>query len=61
MTGVQWTAGTWMFEYGRGFIPSTMVFALADTIFGTTDFYVFLKTLKIFVIGVVQEMSQGQF
>lgn len=35
---VEWTAGTWMVEYGRGFIPSTLGFALADTIFSTQDF-----------------------
>jgi hypothetical protein len=27
-----------MVEYGRGFIPSTLGFALADTFFSTTDF-----------------------
>uniref|UniRef100_A0A8C5X444 Sigma non-opioid intracellular receptor 1 n=1 Tax=Malurus cyaneus samueli TaxID=2593467 RepID=A0A8C5X444_9PASS len=37
-TSVQWSAGTWMVEYGRGFIPSTLAFALADTLFSTQDF-----------------------
>ena len=34
---VEWTPNTWMLEYGRGLIPSTLIFALADSIFSTTD------------------------
>ncbi|XP_077998434.1 sigma non-opioid intracellular receptor 1-like [Glandiceps talaboti] len=56
-TAVQWTAGTWMVEYGRGFIPSTMVFALADTVFGTTDFVTMFYTLRIYMKGLIQEAS----
>ncbi|KFR17079.1 Sigma non-opioid intracellular receptor 1, partial [Opisthocomus hoazin] len=41
-TSVQWSAGTWMVEYGRGFIPSTLAFALADTVFSTQDFVTLL-------------------
>ena len=28
---------TWMLEYGRGAIPSTLLFALADSFTSTTD------------------------
>ena len=57
--GVQWTAGTWMVEYGRGFIPSTLGFALADCVFSTTDLYLVYRTLRIYTLALIQElMSQ---
>ena len=56
---IQWTAGTWMVEYGRGVVPSTLVFALADNVFGTTDLYLMLKTLKVYGISVLQEILMG--
>uniref|UniRef100_A0A8C3F6C6 Sigma non-opioid intracellular receptor 1 n=1 Tax=Chrysemys picta bellii TaxID=8478 RepID=A0A8C3F6C6_CHRPI len=46
-TAVQWSAGTWMVEYGRGFIPPSLVFVLADTIFSTQDVVTFFYTLRI--------------
>jgi len=52
VTGVEWTPGTWMVEYGRGFVPSTLGFALSDTIFGTLDFYTLYKTFRIYTIGL---------
>ena len=56
VTGVQWTSGTIMVEYGRGIIPSTLFFALADTVFGTTDIVVFCETIKIYVISLFREL-----
>ena len=56
VTAVQWTAGTWMVEYGRGFVPSALGFALSDTIFSTQDFYLLFKTLKIYSKAIAQEM-----
>ncbi|KAJ1211265.1 hypothetical protein NDU88_006626 [Pleurodeles waltl] len=47
-TSVHWSGGTWMVEYGRGFIPSTMGFALADTIFSTQDFCTLFYTFRIY-------------
>ncbi|XP_054612744.1 sigma non-opioid intracellular receptor 1 [Dunckerocampus dactyliophorus] len=44
---VQWSAGTWMVEYGRGFIPSTLAPALVDTIFSTHDFVTLYHTMKV--------------
>ncbi|KAM9425313.1 sigma non-opioid intracellular receptor 1 [Pholidichthys leucotaenia] len=54
-TAVQWTAGTWMVEYGRGFIPSTLGFALADTLFSTQDFLTMYYTLKVYVKALLLE------
>ncbi|XP_067386971.1 sigma non-opioid intracellular receptor 1-like [Emydura macquarii macquarii] len=54
-TAVQWSAGTWMVEYGRGFIPSTLMFALADTIFSTQDFLTLFYTLRVYAKGLLLE------
>ncbi|XP_074713067.1 sigma non-opioid intracellular receptor 1 [Strix uralensis] len=56
-TSVQWSAGTWMVEYGRGFIPSTLAFALADTLFSTQDFVTLFYTLRIYAKGLLLEAS----
>lgn len=56
-TSVQWTAGTWMVEYGRGFIPSTLGFALADTIFSTQDFVTLFYTVRVYLKGMLLEAS----
>uniref|UniRef100_A0A8C5PFJ4 Sigma non-opioid intracellular receptor 1 n=1 Tax=Leptobrachium leishanense TaxID=445787 RepID=A0A8C5PFJ4_9ANUR len=47
-TAVQWSAGTWMVEYGRGFIPSTLGFVLSDTFFSTQDFITFFYTIRVY-------------
>ncbi|XP_065454728.1 sigma non-opioid intracellular receptor 1 isoform X2 [Chrysemys picta bellii] len=54
-TAVQWSAGTWMVEYGRGFIPSTLMFALADTIFSTQDFGTLFCTLRVYAKALLLE------
>ena len=36
-----------MLEYGRGLIPSTLPYALSDSIFSTNDFITVLKTFRI--------------
>ncbi|XP_074934554.1 sigma non-opioid intracellular receptor 1 [Phalacrocorax aristotelis] len=56
-TSVQWSAGTWMVEYGRGFIPSTLAFALADTLFSTQDFITLFYTLRIYAKGLLLEAN----
>ncbi|XP_041103379.1 sigma non-opioid intracellular receptor 1 [Polyodon spathula] len=56
-TSVQWSAGTWMVEYGRGFIPSTLGFALADTIFSTQDFITLFYTVRVYVRGMLLEAN----
>lgn len=54
-TSVQWTSGTWMVEYGRGFIPSTLGFALADTLFSTQDFVTMFYTVQVYVKALLLE------
>ncbi|XP_035169249.1 sigma non-opioid intracellular receptor 1-like isoform X2 [Oxyura jamaicensis] len=56
-TSVQWSAGTWMVEYGRGFIPSTLAFALADTLFSTQDFVTLFYTLHVYAKGLLLEAN----
>ena len=56
---MKWVAPFWAVEYGRGFIPSTMGFALSDTIFGTQDFVILYKTLRIYAIALAQEIWYG--
>ncbi|KAM8962376.1 sigma non-opioid intracellular receptor 1 [Pelodytes ibericus] len=54
-TSVQWSSGTWMVEYGRGFIPSTLGFALADTLFSTQDFLTLFYTVRVYTKGLLLE------
>ena len=62
-TAVHFKAGTWMVEYGRGFIPSTLGFALADTIFSTQDFltmyYIFRVYAKALFLEVCTTLGVG--
>lgn len=55
VAGVQWTAGTWMVEYGRGFLPSTLGFALCDSIFSTMDFVQVYKLIRMYTRALVHE------
>lgn len=58
--GVQWSQGTWMLEYGRGFIPSTTGFGMfSGTLFTSHDPYVMYRSFRIYAIAVVQELLQG--
>ena len=52
---VNFKAGTWMVEYGRGFIPSTLGFALADTFFSTLDFVNLYYILRIYTKALLLE------
>ena len=61
VAAVQWHADTWMVEYGRGFIPSTLGFALSDTVFSTQDFYLLYKIIRTYTVALVQEILQGNF
>lgn len=56
-TSVQWTAGTWMVEYGTGFIPSTLGFGLADTIFSTQDFVTLFYIIQVYMKALLLEAS----
>lgn len=52
---MQWTAGTWMVEYGKGFIPSTLGFAFADSLFSTQDFLTMFYVVRVYVKALVME------
>ncbi|WAR14619.1 SGMR1-like protein [Mya arenaria] len=52
---VEWTAGTWMVEYGRGCIPSTLFFALADTFTSTLDFVTLFYILRVYANALIME------
>ena len=54
---VQWSSGTWMVEYGRGVIPSTLGFALADTMFSTLDPLTLLHTARIYCKALLLEAA----
>ena len=56
-TSVYFAGGTWMVEYGRGFIPSTLGFALADTVFSTQDFLTMYYTFRIYTKALWLEMQ----
>lgn len=57
--GMQWVAPFWAVEYGRGFIPSTLGFALSDSLFSTQDLYSIYRTLRVYSIALAQEILQG--
>ncbi|XP_006758617.1 PREDICTED: sigma non-opioid intracellular receptor 1 [Myotis davidii] len=60
-TAVEWGPNTWMVEYGRGVIPSTLTFALADTIFSTQDFLTLFYTLRAYARGLRLELTTYLF
>ncbi len=53
-TAVQWTAPFWAVEYGRGFIPSTLGFALSDSVFSTQDFVIIYKTFRVYTVAIIR-------
>ncbi|CAL8280207.1 unnamed protein product [Merluccius merluccius] len=52
---VRWSSGTWMVEYGRGLIPSTLAFALGDTVFSTLDPVTLLRTARLYCRALLLE------
>nr|XP_014336030.1 PREDICTED: sigma non-opioid intracellular receptor 1 isoform X3 [Bos mutus] len=60
-TAVEWGPNTWMVEYGRGVIPSTLGFALADTVFSTQDFLTLFYTLRAYARGLRLELTTYLF
>uniref|UniRef100_A0A0B6ZFH6 Sigma non-opioid intracellular receptor 1 n=1 Tax=Arion vulgaris TaxID=1028688 RepID=A0A0B6ZFH6_9EUPU len=56
-TSVSWTAGTWMVEYGRGFIPSTLFFALADSFTSTLDFPTVFYIIRVYIKALLLEIG----
>uniref|UniRef100_H0W7S7 Sigma non-opioid intracellular receptor 1 n=1 Tax=Cavia porcellus TaxID=10141 RepID=H0W7S7_CAVPO len=60
-TAVEWGPNTWMVEYGRGVIPSTLGFALADTVFSTQDFLTLFYTLRVYARALQLELTTYLF
>jgi len=54
------TPGSWMLEYGRGFIPASLPFALGDALFSCVDPITIGKTLWIYAKLVVKELWRGK-
>jgi hypothetical protein len=54
------SAGCWMLEYGRGVIPTTLPFALADSLFSMMDVKTIWKTLRRYGRLVAKELVQGK-
>ena len=55
-SGVEFAAGTWIVETGRGLLPTTLPFALADSLFSTLDWYSVLKLLRVYSKAIVHDM-----
>jgi len=55
VAGSHFKAGTWAVEYARGFIPSTLGFAFADTLFCTLDFITMFNTMRIYTKALIFE------
>lgn len=49
-----------MLEYGHGAIPSTMTFALADSLFSTTDLITIAKYFRIYGTKIVRSLLAGK-
>lgn len=57
-----WSAkpGTWMLEYGRGFIPGTLPIALSDVLIGACDVVTVARTFWTYGRLIVRELLQGK-
>ena len=60
-TGVQWGGGTWMLEHGLGFIPTTLPFALGDTLLSAQDFFAAYRMLAVYARLVSASALAGRF
>lgn len=47
-SSLQWKADTWTLEYGRGFIPFSLPFSVADSLFSSFDLIGIFKLFKAF-------------
>jgi hypothetical protein len=54
------TEGTWMLEYGRGFLPSALPLAFADVLLSALEWRTVVKTLRIFGRHTLRELGQGK-
>ena len=54
-SAIQFTGNTWMVEYGRGFIPSTLNLPISSILFGTQDFITLYKMFKVYFNCMVMD------
>jgi hypothetical protein len=59
-TGVAWDAETWMVERGVGLIPTTLPFAMGDTLFSAQDFYAAYRMLAVYAKLVTKSLLAGR-
>ncbi|MBI5480092.1 MAG: hypothetical protein HY906_14595 [Deltaproteobacteria bacterium] len=52
--------GTWMLEYGRGFLPSALPLALADVVLSALDWRIVVQTFRIYGRHALRELRQGK-
>ena len=55
VSGVHLKAGTWTVEYARGFIPSNLGFAIANTVYSTLDFVSLSYTMRVYTKALLLE------
>ena len=60
-TGVAWGADTWMVEYARGAIATTMPFALGDGMLSSQDWYTVARVLVLYARVVLANAIRGIF
>lgn len=58
-TGVCWTGGTWMVEYARGAIPTTMPFAFADGLLSAQDIWSLGKSVLVYARHLIRNTAAG--
>ncbi|GJQ13023.1 hypothetical protein GpartN1_g4814.t1 [Galdieria partita] len=59
-TAVHWKEDTWMLEYARGPIISSLLFALSDSMFSTQDWLTIYKSVQIYGRMVIQSLIRFQ-
>ena len=52
---------TWMLEYGRGLVPSSLPTALSDTLIGALDVATVLKTFRVYGSQTLRNLAQGKW
>jgi len=59
--GMDWKAGTWVVEYGRGISVPTLMACSVDTLTGTTDVYNLYKLTMLWGKAIINELVQLKF
>lgn len=58
--GFKLAEDTWLLEYGRGFIPASLPFALSDALISCLDWRTVLKTFWVYGKLVLRELLKGK-